>query len=179
MALRKLKSMEYDDFEKYDFSRKMSAGMPEPPDYPYGLNFSLKREDLEKAGGDPKAKPGATMPFSAIGEVTSCHESEDSCRIEVEFMEFAGSDGEFFALERPTSICLQKPELDKLDLDADCDIGDMIHLVGEACLRSKDRIKVYDPDGEEDESKSYDSYSFQIERLSFEEESEESREGEG
>ena len=87
--------------------------------------------------------------------------------------QFAGDDGKFIDLddddEMPwmaPSICMRGPDLDKLGLEADCELGDTIHLIGTVRL----------------ESLSNDGFSgerarLQIVELSFEDESSESREG--
>lgn len=134
MAWASLVSLAHDDEEKYDLAK----GLPdswEPPDYPSGCCFSLTAADLAKAkaeGGDP----GDSMRFSAMGEVTSIHKGVDTCRIELELTRFAGDDGKFFDLENPSHICLTQAELGKMDLDADCERGDTIHLVGTARMET-------------------------------------------
>lgn len=134
MALRQLHDMAHDDDRLYDLSK----GMPddyEPPEYPGGLCFSLTKEDLAKAGADG-GEPGATMRFSAMGEVTSIFKGIDDCRIELEITQFAGEDGKFFEPSQPGCICLCGPELEKMDLEADCERGDLIHLIGTARMES-------------------------------------------
>ena len=103
MSLRQMRSVAYDDEERYDRAK----GMPpdyEPPEYPCGLCFSISQDDLEAAGGG-EIEPNATMRFSAIGEVTSTFVGREDCRIEVELHEFAGEDGKFFDLSGPACIC--------------------------------------------------------------------------
>ena len=125
MSLRKLADLRYDDEELYDRSK----GMPpdyEPPEYPGGMCFCISKDDLEKAGGGD-IEPNATMPFSAMGEVTSTFQGRDNCRIEVEINEFAGADGKFFDLSSPACICFQGPELEKVELSGNAERGDMVH----------------------------------------------------
>lgn len=164
MALRHMASMAHDDEEMYDLAK----GMPkdwDPPEFPLGLCFNITKEDLTEAGGEG-GEPGSTMRFSAMGEVTSIFKDEDSCRIELEINEFAGDDGKFFDLSQPASICLCDPELEKMELDADCERGDMIHLIGTARMKSSSSTEY-----------GGDMIGLQITELTFEDESEESREG--
>jgi hypothetical protein len=153
-------SMEYDDDEILD--RLMPDA--EPLTHPPGLIITLDCDDLEKAAG-ASGSPGDILRFSAMGDVASVFRGEDGSRIELELCEFAGEDGKFFDLGRPAYLCLCSSELDKMDLDDDAERGDMIHLIGEARLMS-----------------THDSAfgrcaSLQIERLTYEDESTESREG--
>ena len=78
MALRDLRSLAYDDDELYDKSRGMPDGW-EPPEYPPGCCFSLPKADLMRMGGDG-GRPGQTMRFSAMCEVTSVHDAIDDSR---------------------------------------------------------------------------------------------------
>ncbi len=133
MALASLKSLAYDDEEQWDRKKGMPDGY-EPPEYPGGCCFSLPLAELERAGG--QGKPGDTMRFSAMGEVTSIYTAIDDCRIELCLNEFAGEDGKFFELTMSPHICLTQAELGKIDLEADCERGDMIHLIGTARLES-------------------------------------------
>jgi hypothetical protein len=134
MALRQLKSTAYNDEEMYDMSRGMGPNY-EPPEYPCGLCFCISKDDLEKAGGEG-AEPNATMRFSAMGEVTSTFLGREDCRIEVQLSEFAGDDGKFFDLETPACICFTGPELEKVELSNNAEMGDLIHLIGEARVES-------------------------------------------
>lgn len=164
MALRQLASMAHTDDQLYDMGKSMPPDY-EPSEYPGGLCFCLCAEDLAKAGGEG-GEPGATMPFAAMGEVTAIYKSADSCRIEVQLGEFAGEDGKFFELTSPAYICLCGPDLEKMDLDADCERGDTIHLVGTVRLESTSS------------SEFGDMATLQITDLSYvEDESQESREG--
>lgn len=171
MALRQLQDMAHGDEALYDLSK----GMPkdyEPPEYPSGLQFSISKDDLAKAGGDDAA-PDATMNFSAMAKVTSVFRGRESCRVELDIMMFAGEDGKFFDLadddgpfgSRPT-ICLCGPELEKLELEADCERGELLHLIG--------TVRV-----EHTASDKYggDRVGLQIVSMHYEDESEESREG--
>lgn len=164
MALRKLASMAHDDEQLFD----MSKGMPfdwTPPEYPGGLQFDLSKADLEAAGGEG-AEPDASMRFSAMGVVTSVLNGREYCRVEIELTQFAGEDGQFADLERPASIYLCGPELERMDLEADCECGDTIYLIGTARVESL-------------ASNEYvgDQVILQVTELSYEDESSESREG--
>lgn len=171
MAMSRFADMAHDDEQLYELSK----GMPddyEPPEYPQGLCFTLPAsvlEQVEAAGGDP----GDTMRFSVMAEVTSVFRGMDDCRVELRITDFAGEDGQFIDLgdddDMPwmaPSLCLCEAELDKLGLEADCELGDTIHLMGTVRL----------------ESLSNDGFSgerarLQVTELSFvENESEESRE---
>jgi hypothetical protein len=154
-------SMEYDDDELLD---RMTAEY-EPPSHPPGLQFQIGEEDLEKAAG-AGGSPGDSLRFSAMACVTSVFRGTDSARIELEVEQFAGEDGKFFELSRPASICLCDPELEKLGLDDDAELGDMLHLIGEARVESISRNEFV---GE--------CATLQVTHLTFEDESEESREG--
>lgn len=163
MAFRDLRDMAYSDDEILD--RKYPKE-PEPPDYPVGLCFSISEKDLEEAGA-PGGDHGDVMNFGLMACVTFVHESEDGCRIELEGGMFAGDDGEFHELETPAHICLTEDELSKLGLDSDCEIGDLIHLIGTARLSSRMR------------SEFGNSCTLQITHLACaEDESEEDREAE-
>lgn len=123
--------MEYDDDELLD----RMAPEYEPPTHPLGLQFQIDEADLKKAAGED-GKPGDTLRFSSMAEVTSIYRGEEGSRIELELRLFAGEDGDFFELTRTGCICFCAPELEKLDLDDDCELGDLIHLIGEARLVS-------------------------------------------
>lgn len=163
MALRQMHSLAYDDEELYDCAK----GMPddyEPPAYPGGCSFQISLADLEKAGAED-GEPGDTMRFAAMAEVTSVFKGLKDCRIELEICLFAGEDGQFFDLTQPAAICLCGPELEKMDLDADAERGDMIHLIGTARLDSTTS------------SEWGEMATLQIVEMTYEDESEESREG--
>jgi len=118
----------------------MSKGMPEdyePPEYPSGCCFMLCEADLEKAGLNVGGAIHATTRFSLMGEVTSVFEDANDCRVELCVKQFAGEDGKLFDLEMPGYICLRRSELDKLDIDADAERGDTLHLIGTARLESR------------------------------------------
>jgi hypothetical protein len=166
-----LHSLEHDDDELYDLGKGMPEGS-EPPDYPPGLSLTLSEDDLERVGCC-EGEPGDTTRFAAMGEVTSVHQSEDEARVELQIGEFAGEDGKFIDLEHPGHICLTHRELGKMDLDCDCEVGDLIHLIGEARLASISRMKGFAMDGPD----SIDMVTLQITHLAWEDESSESREG--
>ena len=135
MGFHALADLAHDDDDLFD----MSKGMPEdyePPAYPSGCCFTIKQSDLEQCGAED-GEPGEVMHFSAMAEVTSVFKSEDDCRIELEMMLFAGEDGKFCELQDPQPcICLTGAELEKMDLDGDCERGDLIHLQGSAKMVS-------------------------------------------
>lgn len=166
--------LEYDDDDLLD---RMSASY-EPPSYPYGCQFSLAEDDLEQAAGE-KGRVGDVMRFAAMAEVTSVYSGTKDSRIELKINEFAGDDGKFFEItkdigdkddftyQRFGCLCLGTPELQKMGLEADCELGDLIHLIGDAKLESVSRTE-----------KGGDIASLQITRLTFaEDESTESQEG--
>lgn len=163
MALRQFADLAHDDEQIYDLSKGMPDGY-EPPEYPYGLQFTLSSDDLAKAGGEGGI-PGATMRFSAMAEVTSVFKGIKDSRIELEIDEFAGEDGKFFDLANPACICLCGRELEKMELDDDAERGDTIHLIGTA------RLENYTS------SEWGDRVTLQVTELTFEDESSESREG--
>jgi hypothetical protein len=164
MALRQFADLQHDDEDLYDLGKGM-PGSYEPPEYPTGLMFSLCAADLESAGAEG-AKPGDCMRFSAMGEVTSVFQSREDARVELEVAQFAGEDGKFFDLVEPLHICLCEGELTKMGLDCDCERGDTIHLIGEARVENCS-----------DTEYGGERCGFQTTRLTFEDESDESREG--
>ena len=159
MTYKPLISVEYSDDDLID---RYMGSEPEMPSFPPGLCFTLNKETLAELGVEG-IKPDDTMRFAAMGTVTSIYAATDNCRIELELDEFAGPDGKFHDLKMPANICLCAPELEKMELEADCERGDMIHLVGEARLKSMM------------DSEYGDSACFQIEQLNCEDESTESR----
>lgn len=164
MALHKMADMRHDDDQLYD----MSKGMPfdwSPPEYPGGLQFCISKADLEKAGG-ANAELDASMRFAAMGIVTSVMNGRDNCRVEIELTQFAGEDGQFADLENPASICLCGPELERMDLEADCERGDTIHLIGTVRVESTMSNEFMG-----------DCATLQVTELTFEDESDESRKG--
>lgn len=164
MALRQMHSMAMDDEAKYDLAKHMPPDY-EPPEYPAELCFTLAAADLAEAGY-AAGEPGDTCRFSAMGEVTSVFTKVDDCRIELQIGEFAGEDGQFFDLSQPAYICLCAAECEKMDLDTDCERGDTIHLVGAARIESCSSNEFQG-----------DTCQLQVIELTFENESEESREG--
>ena len=136
MAFRQVHSLAHDDDDMYDMSKGMGPDY-EPPEYPGGCQFSMKCEDLERAGCED-GHLGDVCNFSAMCEVTSVIKSlKGGCRIELEMQMFAGEDGEFFEVSDPCPyLCLTDKELGKMDLDDDCERGDLIHLMGEARVES-------------------------------------------
>jgi hypothetical protein len=168
-----LRDLELDDEEKWDLGKDLPEGS-EPPDYPSGLTLTLSEGDLERVGCC-EGEPGDTTRFAAMGEVTAVHQSEDDARVELQIGEFAGEDGKFIELEHPAYICLTHRELGKMSLDCDCEVGDLIHLIGEAKLVSISRMKGFAMD-EDDEPDPINMATLQVTHLGFEDESSESRE---
>lgn len=164
MAFRSSPSMEYTDDEKYDRQDRMNAS-PDVPDYPGNLQFSISADDLAKAGGED-GDIDDTMRFAAMAEVTSVSRNRDDTRVELQINQFADEDGKFFDLKQPAYVCLCGPELEKMDLESDCERGDMIHLIGTARM-----------EGSSDTEWSGNMVRLQITELSYEDESEESRGG--
>jgi hypothetical protein len=163
MGWASLVDLSHDDEDKYDLEKGMPEGY-DAPDYPQGCCFSVSQADLEKAGMED-GDPGDTCRFSAMGEVTAIFKGIDNCRIEIQLGEFAGEDGKFFDLEQPGYICLCERELEKMGLEADCERGDTIHLVGTARMESSSS------------EWGGDMCQLQIVELSAEDESTESRNG--
>jgi hypothetical protein len=160
-----LASVEYSDDEKFDRIMDQSKAGPDQPDYPPGLQFTISREDLGKfCEGD--CAPGMTLRFAAMGTATSVMRDMDGCRIEVELGEMAGDDGKFVKMDSPPSVCLCGPEMEKIDLEEDCERGDMLHLIGTARV---ERTTSHEFGG--------DMVSLQIIELAVEDESEENRDG--
>lgn len=169
MALAKLASMAHDDDQLYDLSKGMGKDY-DPPEYPMGLQFCLPKDLLEQVGGED-GEPDDTMRFSAMAEVTSVFRGREDCRVELEIKQFAGEDGKFVDVncDEPwsaPSICLCGPELEKMELKADCEMGDTVHLIGTARIESMSSNQF-----------SGDRVTLQITELTCEDESEESREG--
>ena len=159
------RSLELNDEEKYDLMvGSMGPAMPEPPDYPSNLQFQISKEDLATAGAEG-GDVDDVMHFAAMGEVTSTFHGRDNCRIELEVTQFAGEDGKFFDLSQPVHLCLCGPELEKIALSDDAERGDMIHLIGKARLESRSNSEY-----------GGDMASLQIIALTYEDESDESRE---
>lgn len=169
MVLRRLHDLRHDDEDLYDLEKDMAGPIAaagyEAPEYPSGLCLTLDIDDVNKAAGG-SVEPGDTLHFSAMGEVVSIYKTEDECRIQVRINEFGGHDGKLSDVKTPGAISLTHRELEKMDLDDDCERGDTIHLVGCACVRSCSSNEFMG-----------DTYDLQIEQLAFEDESEEAREG--
>jgi hypothetical protein len=162
-------SLKYDDEESYDLMKTMSGpsmGSLDVPEYPTGCQFSVSQADLERAGLSDTA-PNDSVRFSAMGVVTSVFRGREDCRVELELTELAGPDGQFADLDNPAHICLCGPELEKMGLEADCERGDTIHLIGRARVESR-----YDSEW------AGDVCTLQITEMKYEDESSESREGE-
>ena len=171
MTFRPLKSMAHDDDKLYDLSK----GMPEdyePPEYPTGLSFTLPQSVLDEVGAED-GDPDDMLHFALMGEVTSVFRGRDDSRVELRVTQFAGEDGRFVDVnddeDRPwlsPTICLCEPDLDKLDLEADCEIGDTLHLIGTVRMESMSN-----------DGLSGEQVRLQITELTVEDESGESREG--
>lgn len=172
MALRQFHDMAHDDEQLYD----MCKGMPEdwePPEYPDGLQFSIPKAVLAAAGGEDGA-PDDRMRFSLMGEVTSVLCGREDSRVELRVTQFAGEDGKFVDLSddddampwMAPSICLRGAQLEKLGLEANCERGDMLHVIGTARLESLSSDEF-----------GGDHARLQIVEMTVEDESSESREG--
>lgn len=159
VALRQYADMSYSDDDMLDMAQGDDA-----PEYPPTLCLCIDESDLEKAGSAGGAI-GDRMRFAAMGEVMSVNIRADWTRIELKVTEFAGEDGKFVDLTTPAHICLCDQELEKLDLDADCELGDMLHLIGTARLDGVSRNEFMK------------QATLQIVELAVEDESSESREG--
>lgn len=165
MTLRKFASMAHNDDELYDLAKDMPETY-EPPDFPSHLSFSMCEADLAEIGAED-ASIGASMRFSAMATVTSVHSHiTRGSRVELTVDEIAGEDGKFSKPTFPACICLCDGELEKMGLEADADRGDMLHLIGTMRV---DAMSSTEWGG--------DMVTFQITELTFEDESEESREG--
>lgn len=127
-GMQRLASMEYDDDEILDRMLDMQSDF-EPPEYPVGLQFSMRREDLEQIV-DGEFAPDHSMRFSAIGVATSVMQDREDCRIEMLLEHMAGPDGKFVEIENPPSIALTGPECEKLEVEQECERGDWLHLIG-------------------------------------------------
>lgn len=162
-VFRQMHDLEYSDDEKYD--QMVSRVEPEDdgPDYPEGLKFMIMKSELAKFC-DSDCEPGMTIRFAAMGTATSIDRGREDCRIEVELGEMAGEDGRFVELDMKPSICLCGPELEKIDLEEECEKGDMIHIVGTARVE-----RVSSPAWGED------SVYLQIVEAAIEDESQENR----
>lgn len=171
MAMSRFASMAHTDDQMYDLAKGRGPDY-EPPEYPDGLCFTVPQSVLDEAEAGEGA-PGDTMRFSLMAEVTSVFCGMDDSRVELRLTQFAGENGKFIDVaddeDMPwmsPSICLCGAELDKLGLEADCELGDTIHLIGTVRL----------------ESTSNDGFSgerakLQVVEMTFEDESEESRKG--
>lgn len=135
-----MRSLALDDDQLYDMAKRQTGdAKPDLPDYPPGLCFTVRECCFERLGiGD--VKPGATVNFQAFARVISANLRTDGCRVELEIDMLKLGDGEFVELdemERP-SICLDENDHERLDLEPECDTGDMIHLIGTAKVVATD-----------------------------------------
>jgi hypothetical protein len=141
---KKLASMALSDDEQIDWlkDRGMFGHAPaadEPPEYPPGLCFTVREADFENLGISG-AKGGDEVRFAAFARVTSCSHQADSCRVEAEFDMLSLGDGDMVELDqmcRPC-ICMDENDHERLDLDEECEVGHMLHLIGEARVKSVD-----------------------------------------
>lgn len=175
MALRQFANMAHDDEQLYDMTQRMPKDMRatyEPPEYPTGLQFQIPRAVLEEVGASD-GQPDDTMRFSLMGEVTSVMNGREDSRVELHITQFAGEDGQFVDVDdddmmpwNSPSICLCGPELEKLGLEADCERGDLLHMIGTARLENYSDDEFGGKRGK-----------LQIIEATVEDESDESREG--
>jgi hypothetical protein len=134
--------MALNDDQLYDMARARAGSAVDAgdlPDYPPGMRFTIRECCFERLGIED-AKPGATVKFAAFARVTSCNLRTDGCRVELEIDMLKLGDGEFAELDemgRP-SICLDEHDHDRLDLDPDCETGDVLHLMGQARVMAVD-----------------------------------------
>jgi hypothetical protein len=135
-AFRNLRSMELSDDERFDWLDRRSEPM-EPPDYPPGMCFTVRESDFGALGVEGVA-PGQTVDFAALARATSVSRDMDGCRVEAEIMLLSLGDGEMVELDdmmRPC-ICLDEGDHERLDLDEECESGDVLHLIGVAQVKS-------------------------------------------
>ena len=98
--------------------------MEEPPEYPPGLCFSIPEQHLEDLDIDD-AVPGAVVKFGAMVEATSCHHTEDACRIEASIKMVSIDGGPYVEVDSGPCICLNENDHEKLDLEQGCERGDL------------------------------------------------------
>lgn len=132
--MQPLRSMRMTDEDHYDWLKsRRGLGMPmeEPPEYPPGLCFSIPEQHLEDLDIDD-AVPGAVVKFGAMVEATSCHHTEDACRIEASIKMVSIDGGPYVEVDSGPCICLNENDHEKLDLEQGCERGDLLHLIGMA-----------------------------------------------
>lgn len=144
-AFRQLKSMALSDDEQLDWLKSryggyaVPQGREEPPEYPMGLCFTVREENFE-ALDIGEVKPGDTVRFAAFARATSVNRRMDGCRVEAEIDFLSLGDSEMVELDemcRPC-LCLDENDHERLDLDEECERGDMLHLIGTAQVKSTD-----------------------------------------
>jgi hypothetical protein len=139
-AMRSMRSMAHSDDELYDMAKaRAGLGNDDLPEFPLGLRFTVREPSFETLGIDD-ALPGAAVKFAALARATNVSRRTDGCRIEAEIDMLALDGGKMAELDdtaRP-SICLDENDHDRLDLDEDCERGDMLHLIGMARVESVD-----------------------------------------
>lgn len=159
MAWSALVSMELDDEEKYDLSQERGF----ETDYPPGLRFTVHAccfGALEI--GDGYAH-GSSTRFAAMATVMAINIGESDCRVELQIEMLSLGDGPFVDLDRKPFVCFSRREMDRLDLDSDCERGDLLHMNGLARIVEIDKPRE-DFGGE-------DSITLQIEQIAIENES--------
>ncbi len=137
---RTLRPMALSDEEQYDWLKARSGtGNDEPPEYSPGLSFTIRETDFDALGVE-ECRPGETVRFAAFLRACSVNQRTDGCRIEAEIDMLALGDGKMVELDdtmRPT-LCLDHNDHERLDLDAGCQRGDMLHLIGMARVEAVD-----------------------------------------
>jgi hypothetical protein len=131
---RPLKSLQLDDEDQYDWLKKQRLGPAiDPPEYPPGMCFTVYEPHFE-ALGIGECNPGESVKFAAMVRATSVMRNTEGCRIEAEIDFLSLGDGQLVELAdgvRP-SISLDENDHERLDIEEDCQRGDLLHLIGTA-----------------------------------------------
>jgi hypothetical protein len=160
MGWSTLVDMELDDDDKFDLSSQFGLS-DQDVDYPPGLQFSISEPDFEALGVDSDVEKGATTKFMAMAIVKSIDIGE-RCRVELEIDMLSIGEGAFVDLGRKPFICFGDGELSRLDLEADCERGDLLHMSGIARVTA-----IHKPNRDYGNE---DSVTLQIEQLAIENE---------
>lgn len=95
MAWSKLVSMELSDEDKLDFAAP-AEGLPEGPDFPWGLRLSLSHRELEKLGLEADCAIGDTIDLRCFAKVTSVSRTDGpngpEDRVELQITEMAAEN---------------------------------------------------------------------------------------